>query len=137
MNYIVNKNLTDIERYIREEVFVREQGFINEIDDLEDSSFHLLYKYNNNYVACSRFYELKDGIYKLGRVAVLKEYRNKKIGTLMMECVFEYLRLLGAKTIIVHSQIQAQEFYKKNGFRVIGDIFLEENYPHIEMIKEL
>lgn len=137
MNYIVNKNLTDIERYIREEVFVREQGFINEIDDLENSSFHLLYKYNNNYVACSRFYELKDGIYKLGRVAVLKEYRNKRIGTLMMESVFEYLRSLGAKTIIVHSQIQAQEFYKKNGFIVTGDIFLEEDYPHIEMIKEL
>jgi hypothetical protein len=35
--------LSEEERFIREEVFCKEQGFVNEIDDLEDSSFHLLY----------------------------------------------------------------------------------------------
>ena len=34
--------LSEEERFIREEVFCKEQGFINEIDDLENSSFHLL-----------------------------------------------------------------------------------------------
>ena len=72
--------LSEEERFIREEVFCKEQGFVNEVDDLEDSSFHLLYYFNDLVIGVCRFYELEKDIYIIGRIAVLKEYRNKGIG---------------------------------------------------------
>lgn len=137
MNYIVNKYLCNEERLIRKKVFIIEQGINNEFDDLEDSSYHLLYKYNNVYVGCCRFYKVDNNIYKIGRIAILKEYRKLKLGRKMMESAFEYLNHLGCKTLIVFAQIHAKGFYSKLGFIEEGKSFLEENIPHIKMIKEL
>ena len=137
MCYIVNNYLSKEERYIREEVFIKEQGFVNEIDDLENSSYHLLYKYNNKVVGCARFYELEPNIYKIGRIAILKEYRNLKLGSKMMKCAFDYLKSINCHTLIVYSQVHAKGFYSKLGFIEEGDIFYEENHPHIQMIKYL
>ena len=137
MDYIVNRYLSNEEKYIREEVFVKEQGFEEEFDSLEESSYHLLISLDNKIIGCSRFYEIEPNIYKIGRIAILKEYRKKNLGTKMLEYAFNYLKSLNCHTLIVHSQLQAKEFYSKLGFKEHGDIFYEENHPHIEMIKKL
>ena len=39
----------------------------------------------------------------------------------------------GADEIILHSQIQAEGFYEKLGFKRVGEVFLEEGIEHITM----
>lgn len=41
------------------------------------------------------------------------------------------------KELRLHSQTHAAPFYRKFGFGEIGEEFLEEGVPHIEMSKEL
>lgn len=137
MDYIVLNYVCDREKYIREEVFIKEQGFINEFDELDNNSYHLLYKYNNEYVGVCRFYKVEDKIYKLGRVAVLKEFRNQKIGIKMIECVINYIKNLGGNKIVIDSQLQAKYFYSKINFKEEGDIFYDEGCLHIKMIKNI
>ena len=125
------------ERKIREEVFIKEQGFINEIDDLEDSSFHLLYYVNEEVVGVCRFYELEKDVYKIGRIAVKKELRNKGIGKEIVNNAIEYINKLNAKKIYIYSQLHAVGFYEKLGFIVEGDIFYEEDHPHKKVYLDL
>lgn len=129
--------LSEEERFIREEVFCKEQGFVNEIDDLEDSSFHLLYYFNDLVIGVCRFYELEKDIYKIGRIAVLKEYRNKGIGRKIVNSAISYIKELKAKKIYIYSQLHAVGFYEKLGFIVEGDIFYEEDHPHIKVYLDL
>ena len=77
-------------------------------------------------------------IKKLNPLVVVDAILAKKnLGTKMLEYAFNYLKSLNWHTLIVHSQLQAKEFYSKLGFKEHGDIFYEENHPHIEMIKKL
>lgn len=118
------------ERKIREEVFCKEQGFINEIDDLEDSSFHLLYYIDDEVIGVCRFYELEKDVYKIGRIAVLKEYRKYGYGRKIVNSAIDYIKELKAKKIYIYAQLHAVGFYEKLGFKVEGDIFYEEDHPH-------
>ena len=129
--------LSEEERFIREEVFCKEQGFVNEIDDLEDSSFHLLYYFDDLVIGVCRFYELEKDIYKIGRIAVLKEYRNKGIGREIVNSAISYIKELKAKKIYIYSQLHAVGFYEKLGFIVEADIFYEENHPHKKVYLDL
>ena len=129
--------LSEEERFIREEIFCKEQGFVNEIDDLEDSSFHLLYYFNDLVIGVCRFYELEKDIYKIGRIAVLKEYRNKGIGREIVNSAISYIKELKAKKIYIYSQLHAVGFYEKLGFIVEGDIFYEEDHPHKKVYLDL
>ena len=36
--------------------------------------------------------------------------------------------------LILHSQVQVKEFYKKLGFKVEGSEFLEDNILHVKMV---
>ena len=112
--------LSEEERFVREEVFCKEQGFINEIDDLENSSFHLLYYLEEKVIGVCRFYELEKDIYKIGRIAVLKEYRNKGLGKEIVNSAINYIKVLKAKKIYIYSQLHAVGFYEKLGFNPVG-----------------
>ena len=136
-NLASGNSTSEEERFIREEVFCKEQGFVNEIDDLEDSSFHLLYYFNDLVIGVCRFYELEKDIYKIGRIAVLKEYRNKGIGREIVNSAISYIKELKAKKIYIYSQLHAVGFYEKLGFIVEGDIFYEEDHPHKKVYLDL
>ena len=64
---------------IRINVFIKEQGFQEEFDELDGISNHLVTFDGDKPCATVRFYE-QDGIYYIGRLAVLKEYRSKHLG---------------------------------------------------------
>ena len=64
---------------IRINVFINEQGFQEEFDELDGISNHLVTFDGDKPCATVRFYE-QDGIYYIGRLAVLKEYRSKHLG---------------------------------------------------------
>lgn len=120
---------------IRKTVFMDEQGFKDEMDDIDSIATHFLVFDGENAVATCRIF-LKNGEFILGRFAVLKEYRNKGIGRLLLAFVEETVLKMGYNSIKLHSQIRAKDFYQKCGFIPFGEIELEEDYPHIWMKKE-
>lgn len=124
---------------IREEVFIQEQGFQSELDEIDDTAAHIvLYDAEEAPVAtCRVFPDAEPGVYVLGRLAVKKEYRGKHVGSEALEAAEAYVREKGGKALILHSQCRAVGFYRQSGFREYGQVELDEGCPHIWMRKEI
>lgn len=134
----IYKNLPDEARNIREEVFIKEQGFSEEYDEIDNKATHFVYFYKDVPVGTLRLFTLKNPKeYILGRLAVLKNYRNFKIGTILVERAIDYVENKVGERLILHSQLSAKEFYEKLGFLEFGEVEYEENCPHIWMGKDV
>lgn len=129
-------NITEGTKYIREEVFVKEQGFQEEFDSLDNESYHVLISYNNKSAATARFYK-QNNSYIVGRFAVMKEYRNAGLGSILMKEVEQKIKELGGKKIELSAQKQAEGFYKSLGYISSGEIYYDQHAPHIHMEKVL
>lgn len=124
---------------IRNEVFIKEQGFENEYDSIDETAAHIV-MYNEEEVpvaTCRVFWNTEMNSYVLGRLAVVKEHRGKGIGAAVVEEAQGYVRKMGGKELMLHSQCRTTGFYGKLGFAKFGDIEDEEGCPHIWMRKSL
>ena len=90
-------DVTDDIKYIRETVFVIEQGFTEEFDEIDKKSIHLLVKVNNKRAATARIFKSDNSSKKwtVGRFAVLEEYRGKGLGSFLMKKVEEKIKEQG------------------------------------------
>ena len=126
-------------KFIRSTVFVNEQGFVDEFDENDDESIHILmYKYSKAIGTCRIIYSNEHNCYMIGRFAILKEYRQKNLGRKLMEFAEEEIvRRFGHIKIGVSSQKRASEFYKKVGFIYTNQRYLDQHCPHVFMVKKL
>lgn len=123
-------------REIRQKVFVEEQGFQNEFDSVDEQAISLVVFDKNQAIATCRFYyDCTLNAYLVGRIAVIKEYRGKKIGALMMQAAQQEIIKKGGKKILIHAQTRAQAFYEKQGYTAFGEEDDDEGRPHIWMQK--
>ena len=133
------KSLVKESRDIRETVFVLEQGFKEEFDSVDSTAFHYVLYIDKDAVATGRVYfneEKKH--YALGRFAVRKEFRKLGIGSILIKYIETDLkRNIGDIYLYLSSQKEAISFYEKNGYEKVGDYYLDENHPHIQMVKKL
>ncbi|MDE6851138.1 MAG: GNAT family N-acetyltransferase [Lachnospiraceae bacterium] len=122
---------------VREAVFINEQGFQNEFDEIDDSATHLvlLNEEDKPIATCRVFWNTVMNAYTLGRLAVIKEYRSKNLGSVMVKEAERYIQQKGGTDIILHAQCRATDFYKKLGFTEFGDIENDEGIPHVWMKK--
>ena len=123
-------------RAIREKVFIQEQGVSPELewDGIDNSCHHTLaLSSNGEAVGCGRI--TPDG--RIGRVAVLPEWRRKRIGTAILELLVDYARSQNYASVELNAQVQAIELYKRFGFEAKGKVFMEANIPHRKMILHL
>lgn len=87
---------------IRIEVFVKEQGFKNEFDEIDTISHHIVVFDEGKPIGTCRFFKENDH-YTIGRVAVLKEYRNQHIGNLLIRTAEKEIKKLHGDLIVVHA----------------------------------
>lgn len=123
--------------YIRDIVFVQEQGFIDEYDELDCKSTHILVSDNNLPIATGRFYKHKDNSWIVGRFAVIKEYRHIGIGSFLMQKIEEKIKENGGELIELSAQLQAKGFYESLGYKALGNIYYDQHAEHIHMEKKL
>ena len=123
--------------FIREEVFVKEQGFQGEFDSIDDTCWHLICYENGGPVACARLYSEGNSGWHAGRIAVRKISRGTGIGSRIMKALEEKARELGGKKIVISAQCRAAEFYEKQGYQRTANEYLDEYCPHVEMFKLL
>ena len=93
---------------------------------------------DNTAIGTCRIFEAEsEGEYYLGRLAVLREFRGKNVGTHLLSAAEEYIRSKNGLAVRLHSQLQAKQFYEKCGYIAFGEIDFEEDCPHIWMKKFL
>jgi predicted GNAT family N-acyltransferase len=119
---------------IRHAVFVEEQGISAdlEIDDYDSIAEHALAYVNGQCVATARIYldEQNPRKAKIGRMAVLKEFRGQDIGTALLGEAIRAGMMQGASVFELHAQQSAVPFYAKLQFKPDGAIFDEVGIPH-------
>ncbi len=119
-------------RAVRESVFMREQNVPAELewDGLDESCRHVLaLDGQGNAIGCGRM--LPDG--HIGRLAVLKEWRGRKVGSTLLEALLDYARSQNYPQVEVSAQVQALPFYRRFDFEEEGEVFMEAGIPHRKM----
>lgn len=143
MHFIIKpyKELTIDELYealkLRCAVFVIEQNCnYQDMDDKDKKVHHLLGYSGNELVAYARI--LPQGVsYKeasIGRVVTSGNYRGKGAGKeLMQEAIKQTLSLFKTNEIVISAQYYLLKFYRDLGFVEEGEIYPEDDIPHIQM----
>ncbi|MDH5395950.1 MAG: GNAT family N-acetyltransferase [Gammaproteobacteria bacterium] len=126
-----SEHFADIEK-IRTTVFIKEQNvpFELEWDEYDSESVHILACLNNVPVGTARL--LKSG--HIGRMAVLKEYRNQGVGRAILKYVLNLALTKSFPEICLSAQEHAVEFYKKAGFKVTSEVYMDAGIPHYDMV---
>ncbi len=123
---------------IRKTVFVKEQGVAEEVelDEFDDTASHVLVYYENEPVGTGRVRIVED-MAKLERICVLASHRKHRLGQAIMEELEAIAKEKGVVKAKLHGQVQAAAFYEKQGYEVASTVFMEENIPHVKMVKDL
>ncbi|MEP6877716.1 MAG: GNAT family N-acetyltransferase [Nitrosospira sp.] len=123
-------------RVIREEVFIHEQHVPVELewDELDANCIHILAMDSaGNPVGTARL--LLSGV--IGRMAVLKGWRRKGVGSALALRLLEEARKRHMQQIALNAQTYAKGFYARFGFQTVGDEFIDAGIPHMRMILRL
>lgn len=122
---------------IRQTIFINEQGFSYEFDDIDNISTHILLFCDGIPAATGRLFKDNTGEWHIGRIAVKKEYRGMKFGAEVMKRLEEKAKEKSAKKLILSAQCRARKFYEKCGYTAYGDVYLDEFCEHIGMMKNI
>ncbi len=128
-----NGDLTAVHA-IRDKVFGEEQEISLEKirDEYDAQAVHLLIFVDGEAAATGRIYH--DGSqFRMGRICVLKEYRGQGIGDLAVRLLL-YKAFRFANQLYISAQAYLEDFYKKFGFETVGESFMEEGIPHVDMV---
>lgn len=125
---------------LRINVFVVEQNCpYSELDDKDPLSFHVIGRdENGTLIATARI--LPAGIsypeVSIGRVASNPDYRGKGVGHPLMTAVLNFIgREFGEIPVRISAQAYLLAYYEKHGFVSTGKEYLEDDIPHVEMIR--
>lgn len=135
--------LTALEIYeilkLRSEVFVVEQNCIFlDMDDKDQFAHHLQGRINGQLAAVVRI--LPPGLAyeepSIGRVVSSPLFRRKGVGIeLMKTAIQETIALYGNVAIKIGAQLYLKKFYESFGFSQCSETYLEDDIPHVKMIR--
>ena len=124
---------------LRSEVFVVEQNCVyQDLDGKDEKAIHVLGYYDGVLAAYSRLFKPNEYFENssIGRVIVKPSHRDKKLGHDLMRVSIETVKELFHETnITISAQLYLQKFYESHGFVTVGESYLEDDIPHIEMLK--
>lgn len=117
---------------IRKQVFIDEQNIPPELqfDEMDSVSHHVLAIIDKQAVGTGRI--TPDG--KIGRMAVLKNFRRNGIGQTILNRLIEIGKNFKVDGIHLSSQCHAIPFYQKSGFVAQGSIYQEAGIVHQRMV---
>lgn len=123
-------------RLVREAVFIREQGVPAEIelDALDPECRHVLARdADGRPIGTGRLTPSR----RIGRMAVLADWRGRGVGDALLAALIEEARRLGWHELSLHAQASAIEFYARHGFLPEGARFVEAGIEHLTMRRRL
>jgi predicted GNAT family N-acyltransferase len=123
---------------VRRSVFQDEQGVPAELEfDADDAiAIHVIAVDGAQVVGTGRVV-LRPGYAKIGRMAVLAEWRKRGVGRALLDALLSTAADRGATRAVLHAQVHAVGFYSRAGFIAVGDQFDEAGIPHRRMERPL
>ncbi len=120
---------------IRFAVFVEEQGVPPqiELDAMDAQCVHAVFFDGTQAVGTGRL--LPDG--HIGRMAVLKQWRCRGIGSRILQRLMDAARARGDREVVLSAQVHAMPFYRAHGFIEEGAEYLEAGIAHRDMRRRL
>jgi predicted GNAT family N-acyltransferase len=121
---------------VRREVFIEEQHVPEELewDEYDEHCYHILARdAQGKPIGTGRI--KPDG--HIGRMAVLKSWRNKRVGSAILQALMDYAKKQHYTELYLHAQISAKDFYTRFGFEICSDEFMDAGIPHVTMKREL
>ncbi|MBV7531634.1 GNAT family N-acetyltransferase [Chitinophaga sp. sic0106] len=136
--------LTTAELYaaiqLRVAVFVIEQNCpYQDLDYSDQKALHLMgYDTENRLAAYTRLFDkgIKYAEASIGRVVTASFARGKGAGReLMEESIKQIYQQFGQQPIRISAQQYLEKFYTSLGFKTVSEMYLEDDIPHVEMLK--
>ena len=127
---------------VRREVFVKEQTLFadSDIDEFDASSIHIVAKKEGRIIGTVRAFpdpQHQSGHWVGGRLAVLKEFRDYRVGAALVKEAMIRVKKKGCVVFTAHIQKSNIRFFTKLGWEALGPL---ENYfgrPHQIMQADL
>jgi ElaA protein len=134
---LTKKELYDLLQ-LRSEVFVVEQDCVyQDIDGKDEKALHILGYIGGKLVAYTRIFK-PGGYFKeasIGRVVVRHHERKFKHGYTIMNASIEAIKdIFSTHDIRISAQTYLKKFYNNLGFKEVGEEYLEDGIPHINML---
>lgn len=121
---------------VRGTVFIEEQGVPAEIerDALDPQCVHVLARApDGTPIGAGRLTPDR----RIGRMAVLREWRGRGVGAAMLVALVDAAHELGWPEVRLHAQVAAIRFYRRLGFLPLGPRFEEAGIEHQTMARSL
>ena len=124
---------------LRIAVFIVEQDCpYPDLDDMDQDAQHLWIEDAGEIVcylrvnpAGSRFDEPS-----LGRIVTKKSHRNRGLAEKLIKKAIDLVCEKESRAIRISAQCYLEKYYEKFGFIKASEEYLEDNIPHIEMLKD-
>jgi len=122
-------------RKVRAIVFIDEQNVPPELewDGTDSECFHAIALNDDEAIGTGRL--TASG--KIGRMAVLREQRQRGIGQAIMRELLNIAGTEGIKEVTLGAQTHAIGFYEALGFEAYGEVFDDAGMPHRSMRRSL
>ena len=123
-------------RHVRETVFVAEQQvpLEEEWDELDPQCRHVIARdLQDQPIGTGRL----TPEHKIGRMAVLREWRGRGVGDALLVALMDQARSLGWTDVSLNAQVSAEGFYARHGFQPYGERFMEAGIEHQAMRRTL
>jgi len=126
---------------IRFAVFVEEQRVPPELetDAYDVMAIHLLAveEETGEPIGTARIVDVGSGVAKIGRIAVLPDYRGSGVGASLMRVALDRARGTGHNVALLDAQLPVLGFYERLGFVAEGPVFDDAGIPHRRMTLQL
>lgn len=125
---------------LRQRVFVLEQGPYLDADGLDQHAWHLQGRDDDRKLVA--YLRVVDPGFKyeepsIGRVVTDASVRGSGLGRLLVaEGVAGCERLWPGRALRISAQAHLQRFYAEVGFETVGEPYLEDEIPHVEMLRK-
>jgi ElaA protein len=123
---------------LRSAVFVVEQNCpYLDPDDKDVFALHVMCSRGNELLACARI--LPGGVsyneVSIGRVVTAPAARGTGLGKQLMQfCLQQIDETFGNVSVRIGAQCYLEKFYSEFGFVRVGEDYLEDDIPHLEML---
>ncbi len=125
---------------LRSAVFVVEQACVFlDIDgrDVEAGAEQLWIRDERGIAATVRILDEGDGVWSIGRVATRRDARSGGMATRLMDEAIAVLDTRAVPAITLGAQSHLADWYRRFGFEVSGDEYLEDGIAHVPMRREV
>ena len=121
---------------LRQAVFVAELGIPVELEaDAHDAgaTHAVLRNHLGMPVATGRLLQQAPGVGRIGRLAVDGKLRGAGWGRQVLDALLDAARARGDQRVVLDAEASAQGFYRRAGFVVCGEPFVEAGIHHVSM----